>query len=102
MKAYGGVYPRFLDLGTSWTLSGQLHALAVLFLEGQTSTHWTGGWVGARTCLDDVVRKKFLTLPELELRLPCLPARSQSLYLLCYPRFNIVLVQCQFYAMSAC
>jgi hypothetical protein len=32
------------------------------------NTHWTGGWVGPRTGLDDVEKRKFLTLPGLELR----------------------------------
>jgi hypothetical protein len=31
-------------------------------------TYWTGGWVGNRTWLDDVEKRKYLTLPELELR----------------------------------
>jgi hypothetical protein len=26
-------------------------------------THWIGGWVGPRTGLDEVERRKFLTLP---------------------------------------
>jgi hypothetical protein len=34
-----------------------------------------------RAGLDDMEKSKFLTLPGLERRLLCLPARSQSLYL---------------------
>jgi hypothetical protein len=30
-------------------------------------SHWIGGWVGPRSNLDDVVKRKFLTLPGLEL-----------------------------------
>jgi hypothetical protein len=30
-------------------------------------THWVGGWVGPRAGLGDVERRKFLTLPRLEL-----------------------------------
>jgi hypothetical protein len=41
--------------------------------------------VGPRTGLYDVEKGKFLTLPGLELRPLCLPARSQSLYRLSYP-----------------
>jgi hypothetical protein len=36
--------------------------------EGAPGTHWTGGWVGPRTGLDNVEKRKFLTLPGLELR----------------------------------
>jgi hypothetical protein len=41
--------------------------------------------VGSRAGLGDVEKRKFLTLPELELRPLSLPARSQSLYRLHYP-----------------
>jgi hypothetical protein len=41
--------------------------------------------VGPRTGLDDVEKRKFLTLPGLELRPLCRSARSQSLYRLRYP-----------------
>jgi hypothetical protein len=53
-------------------------------------THWIGSWVGPRASLDDVEKRKFLILPELELR-PLgrealgREARSQSLYRLRYP-----------------
>jgi hypothetical protein len=36
--------------------------------------------VGSRTCLDDVEKRKFLTLPGLKLRTLGRSARSQSLY----------------------
>jgi hypothetical protein len=42
--------------------------------------------VGPRAGLDDVEKKKFLTLPGLELRLLGRPAHSQSLYRLRYIR----------------
>jgi hypothetical protein len=32
-------------------------------------THWIGGWVDPRAGLDDVKKRKFFTLPGLELRL---------------------------------
>jgi hypothetical protein len=41
--------------------------------------------VGPRTGLDNVEKRKFLTLPGLELRPLSRPARSQSLYRLRYP-----------------
>jgi hypothetical protein len=40
--------------------------------------------VGPRASLDDVEKRKFLTLPGLELRPLGRPARSQSVYRLCY------------------
>jgi hypothetical protein len=39
-------------------------------------THWIGGWVDLRTGLDDLEKRKFLTLPGLELRALDRPARS--------------------------
>jgi hypothetical protein len=48
-------------------------------------TYCRGGWVEPRTRLDDVEKRKFVTLPELELRLLGRPAHSQSLYRLRYP-----------------
>jgi hypothetical protein len=50
-----------------------------------TPEDWIGGWVDPRAGLDDVKKKKFLTLRELELQSLGRPARSQSLYRLCYP-----------------
>jgi hypothetical protein len=31
-------------------------------------THWIGGWVGPRAGLKDMEKRKFLTLPGLEIR----------------------------------
>jgi hypothetical protein len=53
--------------------------------EKHPSTHWLGDWVGPRTGLDDVERRKFLTLRGLELRPFGHPARNQSLYRVSYP-----------------
>jgi hypothetical protein len=53
--------------------------------ERAPSTHWLGGWVEPRAGMDDAGKKKFLNLPELELRPLGRPARSQSLYRLRYP-----------------
>jgi hypothetical protein len=43
-------------------------------------THWIGGWVALRAGLDDVEKRKFLTLPGHEPRPLGRQARSQSLY----------------------
>jgi hypothetical protein len=57
--------------------------------ERTSGTFWIGGWVGPRTGLDDVEKRKFLTLSGLELWSLGRPARSQSLYRLRYPGFHI-------------
>jgi hypothetical protein len=53
--------------------------------ERAPNTQWIGGWLGPRAGLDDVDKRKFLTLPGLELRPLGRPARSQSVYLLSCP-----------------
>jgi hypothetical protein len=53
--------------------------------EKTPGTNWIGGWVGDRASLDDVKKRKFLTLPGLELRPLGRPARRKSLYRLRYP-----------------
>jgi hypothetical protein len=68
--------------------------------ERAPGTHWIGGWVGSRASLDDVEKRKLLTLPGLELWLLSRPAHSQSLYWLRYPvstlrRRNVVKVKFQ-------
>jgi hypothetical protein len=45
--------------------------------ERAPGTPWIGGWVGLRPGLNDVEKRKFLTLSGLELRPLCRPARSQ-------------------------
>jgi hypothetical protein len=47
-------------------------------------TRWIGGWVDPRAGLDNVEKRKFLTLPGLELRPLSRPARSLSIYRLRY------------------
>jgi hypothetical protein len=56
--------------------------------ERAPGTHWIGGSVGSRAGLDDAERRKFLTLPGLELRPLGRPARNQSVYRLRYPRLQ--------------
>jgi hypothetical protein len=53
--------------------------------EGACGTHLIGGWVGPNADVDDVGKRKFLTLPEFELQTLGRPAPNQSLYRLRYP-----------------
>jgi hypothetical protein len=51
--------------------------------------------VAPRAGLKDVEKRKFIILPELELRPLGRPARSQSLYRLSYPgSFNLIHLIC--------
>jgi hypothetical protein len=61
------------------------------FIPGERApgTHWIEGWVDPRAGLDDLEKRKFLTLPELEVRPLGRPARSQSLYRLRYPEKQV-------------
>jgi hypothetical protein len=74
MKAYGGVdvwIHIFLTsalAGVKWSTSSPK--------ERAPGTHWIGGWVDPRAGLDDAEKRKFLTLPGLELRPLCHPAHS--------------------------
>jgi hypothetical protein len=88
MMVYGGVdvyIHIFLTpalVGGEWSDSRPGH-----FTPGERvpGTHWIGGWVSPRAGLDDVEKRKFLTLPGFELQPLGCPARSQSLYRLSYP-----------------
>jgi hypothetical protein len=48
--------------------------------ETASDTHWIRGWVGPRAGLDDMEKRKILTLLELELRPFGRPVPNQSLY----------------------
>jgi hypothetical protein len=86
MKAYGGVavsipiYVTSVRVRGEWSASrpGRFTPLPPP-RERAYGTHWIGGWVGPRAGLDDVEKRKFLTLPGLELRPLARPAGSQSL-----------------------
>jgi hypothetical protein len=66
-------------------VSGQLDSPAVLPPgKAPRGTHWLGGRVDPKDGLDDVKKRKFLSLPGLEIRPLGRPARSQSLYRLRY------------------
>jgi hypothetical protein len=77
MKACGGsgcIDPHFLTSALVGGL-GRFNSR-----ERGPGTHWIGGWVGPRADLDDVQKRKFLTLPGLGR-----PARSHLLYRLHCP-----------------
>jgi hypothetical protein len=59
--------------------------------ERALGVNWITGWVDPRVCLADVEKRKFLTLPGLELRPFGHPARSQSLYRLGYELLRLLL-----------
>jgi hypothetical protein len=67
---YGGVDVQihiFLTLarvGGEWSASHPCHFTP---RERAPGTQWTGGWVGPRASLDDMEKRKFLTLQGLEL-----------------------------------
>jgi hypothetical protein len=67
--------------------------------EKSPNTHLIEGCVGPRAGLDDVGKRKFLTLPGLELGPLCRPARRQSQYRLRYPwRLEKLPVRSAYYA----
>jgi hypothetical protein len=57
--------PHFLDLITRWRRVVSFTPLPLYPRKKNPVACWIGGWVGARTGLDDVEKKKFLTLPGL-------------------------------------
>jgi hypothetical protein len=57
-----------------------VHVFWTSALTGSGQLHARADWVGPRVGLDEVEKRKFLTLPGLELRSLGRPARSQSLY----------------------
>jgi hypothetical protein len=70
MKAYGRVDVYIHIFLTSALVGGEWSASRPgLFTlrERAPGTHWIGGWVGPRAALDDVEKRKFFTLPALEL-----------------------------------
>jgi hypothetical protein len=88
VKVYGGadiyVDPRsltFAQVGGEWSASRTGRFVP---RERDPGTHWIGGWVDPRAGLDDMEKRKLLTLPELKLRPLRRPARNQLLYRLSY------------------
>jgi hypothetical protein len=74
MKAYGGVDVWIHIFLTSALFEGEWSTS----LPGRRTpgTHWIGGWVDLRAGLDDLEKRKFLTLSGLELLPFGRPARS--------------------------
>jgi hypothetical protein len=88
MKAYGEMDVKIHIFLTSALAGGEWSASRPgRFTPWETApgTHYIGGWVDPRAVLDDVKKRKFLTLPGLERRPLRRPARSKSLYRLRYP-----------------
>jgi hypothetical protein len=63
--------------GVQWSASGPGR-----FTHGERapSTYWIGGWVDPRASVDDMEKRKFLTISGIDLRPLSHPAHSQSLY----------------------
>jgi hypothetical protein len=76
----GCIDPRILDLDTSWRWVVSLTLRSRYPQERASGTHLIGCWVSPRTSVDDVERRKILSLPRLKLRPLGRPARSQSLF----------------------
>jgi hypothetical protein len=82
MKAYGRVdvlshiFFTWALVGGKWSASSPGHFTQE---EKALSTHWLGVLVGPRAGLDDVDKRKFFTLPGIEIRPLGRPASSQSL-----------------------
>jgi hypothetical protein len=71
MKSYGEVNVQIHILLTSAPVEGEWPASRPCrFTPGERApgTHWIGGWVDLRVGLDDVEKRKFLTLPGLDFR----------------------------------
>jgi hypothetical protein len=88
MKTYGRVDVQIHIFLTSALVGGEWSASrSGRFTPGERSsgTNCIGGWVDPRAGLDDMEKRKYLSLPELELRPIRSPSRSQSLYRLSYP-----------------
>jgi hypothetical protein len=65
---------------TSWRWVVSFTSWSLYPRRKSPGTHCIGGWVGPRAGLDDVEKRKFFTLPGLELWPLGRPAHSQSLY----------------------
>jgi hypothetical protein len=79
MKAHGEVDVKIHIFLTSAQTGGEWSvSRSCRFTPGQRApgTHWIRGWLDLTAGLDDVEKRKFLTLPCLELRPLARPARS--------------------------
>jgi hypothetical protein len=91
MKAYGGVDVYIHIFLTSALAGGEWSpSRPGRFTSGERSlSSYCIGWVDPRAGLDDMEKRRFLTLPELELRPLGRRTRSQLLYRLSYPGSSI-------------
>jgi hypothetical protein len=88
MKVYGGVDLCIHIFLTSAPAGGECWASrSGRFTLG---THWIGGWVNPRAGLDDVEKRKFLTLSGLELRSHGRPASRYTDYAIPAPQAFVV------------
>jgi hypothetical protein len=97
MKAYGGGDVEihiFLNSALVWGQWSTSRPGRFTPRERAPGTHSIGGWVDPRTGLDDVEKRKFLTLPGLELRPLSRPARSQSQYRLTTEKWSTGMGRC--------
>jgi hypothetical protein len=85
MKVYGGVDVQihiYLKSALAGGEQSASHPCCFTSRERAPCSHWIGGWVNPRAGLDEVQKRKFLTLPGLKLQPLGCPAYSQSLYCL--------------------
>jgi hypothetical protein len=82
-------------------VSGQLHSPTSLAPRKEPRYPLDRRLSGPKTGLDDMEKRKFLTLPGLELRHFSRPARNQSLYRLRYPGSQN-LQYCVYYVRKVC
>jgi hypothetical protein len=87
MKTCGGVDIHVYEFLTSAIVGGEWSAsrpCRFTPMERAPGTHWTGGWVGLRTSLDDMERRKILSPTGTRTPSSRPPASSHSLYRLSY------------------
>jgi hypothetical protein len=93
MKAYGGLDTYVHIILTSTLVGGEWSASHIGRFTPENrapGSHLMGRWVGLRSGLSDVEKRKFLALPGLKLRTLSRPARSEPLYRLNYPGSGVV------------
>jgi hypothetical protein len=81
----GCIDPHVIDFSTTWRWAVSFMPQPLYPGERAPGTHCIGSWMGLRAGLDDVEKRKFLTLPGLEHQPPGHPTHSQSLYRWHYP-----------------
>jgi hypothetical protein len=79
MKTYGGVDVQIHIFLTSALVGGEWsNSRPGRYIPGERApgTHWIGGWLDFKASLDDLEKRKFLTLTGLELWTLGRPGRS--------------------------